>query len=222
MIPRRRKRGDDDAPAGAGWMVTFSDCMTLLLCFFVMLLTFSAFDENRLSHFFGSLKLMDHSSVFPPDEDLIRSVVPTSPHVVDRTPEGSDTPTDQFLKVLQSPQRSESLADTGAFRDRRVFYLPADELFWARGSGLTPSGREKLSLIAEMMKLIPSRVVVREIGDDGRARTDQAGLERSQAVVGFLAGKDVSRELLYISASGADAPSRAGLVEVSLLKGGMD
>ncbi len=28
------------------WMVTFSDCMTLLLTFFVLMLSFSSFDEK--------------------------------------------------------------------------------------------------------------------------------------------------------------------------------
>lgn len=222
MIPRRRRKSDDDAPAGAGWMVTFSDCMTLLLCFFVMLLTFSAFEENELARFFGAMKLMDYSSIFPPDEEIVKSLVPPREQVIDRTPEGSETPTEEFLQVLDRPQRSVDLTDTGAFRDRKVFYLPSDELFWAQGSGLTPSGRENLSLIAEMMKLVPSRVVVREVGTDGRVRSDRAGLQRCHAVVNFFAARNVSRDLLNISASRADTPGRAGAIEISLLKDSMD
>ena len=38
---------EEDGPPGAPkWMVTFSDCMTLLLTFFVLLLTFSSFDDK--------------------------------------------------------------------------------------------------------------------------------------------------------------------------------
>ena len=37
----------EEAPGGAPkWMVTFSDCMTLLLTFFVLLLSFSSFDDK--------------------------------------------------------------------------------------------------------------------------------------------------------------------------------
>ena len=36
----------DEAPGAPVWMVTFSDCMTLLLTFFVLLLSFSSFDDK--------------------------------------------------------------------------------------------------------------------------------------------------------------------------------
>ena len=47
---------EDDGPPGAPkWMVTFSDCMTLLLCFFVLLLTFSSFDDKAFRKLTTSL-----------------------------------------------------------------------------------------------------------------------------------------------------------------------
>ena len=36
----------DEDPGAPEWMVTFSDCMTLLLTFFVLLLSFSSFDDD--------------------------------------------------------------------------------------------------------------------------------------------------------------------------------
>lgn len=221
MTPRRRKKSDDDSAPGSGWMVTFSDCMTLLLCFFVMLLTFSAFDENRLSQFFSAFKLMNYNSLFPPDEEMVRSMIPPPDQVLDRTPEGSETPTDEFLEVIEKPQKSLNLTDPGAFSDRKVFYLLSSDLFWAQGSGLTPAGRSKLSLIAQMMKAVPSRVVVREIGSNGRVRGDRAGLERCHSVIDFFARQNVRRDLLNVSAGAAPA-KRANCIEVSLLKYGSD
>jgi len=38
------------------WMLTFGDCMSLLLCFFVMLMTFSTPDENKLMDVIGGLQ----------------------------------------------------------------------------------------------------------------------------------------------------------------------
>jgi chemotaxis protein MotB len=217
MAARRKKQAEEGAP-GQGWMVTFSDCMTLLLCFFVMLLTFSAFDQNKFARFAGALQLMDYHSLFPPDDTLVRALVPPPPQNVDRTPEGSETPTEEFLQIIDKPQKSMHLNDPGAFRSRKVFYLPSAELFWAEGSSLTPSGKQKLALIGELMKLVPSRVVVREVGSGGRPRSDLAGLHRCHAVTSFLAGRHVNEELLNVSASHAAPVTRGGCIEITLLK----
>ncbi len=39
-----------------GWMMTFGDCMSLLLCFFVLLLTFSTKDDAKLMDVMGLIK----------------------------------------------------------------------------------------------------------------------------------------------------------------------
>ena len=42
-----KRQSEDDEPAGAPlWMVTFCDSMTLMLTFFVLLFSFSSFNEN--------------------------------------------------------------------------------------------------------------------------------------------------------------------------------
>lgn len=48
---------DDDAPAGApAWMATFADLMSLLMCFFVLLLSFSEMDVLKYKQIAGSMK----------------------------------------------------------------------------------------------------------------------------------------------------------------------
>ncbi len=42
----RKQQEPDEAPGAPEWMVTFSDFMTLLLTFFVLLLSFSSFDDR--------------------------------------------------------------------------------------------------------------------------------------------------------------------------------
>ena len=45
----RKIRQEEQGPVGTpDWMVTFSDCMTLLLTFFVLLLSFTSFGEKTL------------------------------------------------------------------------------------------------------------------------------------------------------------------------------
>ncbi len=54
---------DDQSPAiaqdeeGGGWIMTFADLMSLLMCFFVLLLSFAEMDLNKFKAIAGSMKL---------------------------------------------------------------------------------------------------------------------------------------------------------------------
>ena len=54
-----RKRGSTEGSQSRGapeWVVTFSDMMSLLLTFFILLLSFSTLDNRRVREVLGSLK----------------------------------------------------------------------------------------------------------------------------------------------------------------------
>ena len=51
----KKKRGDGHA-GGHGWFVTFADLMGLMMSFFVMLVSFSTMDNNKLKIVAGSLR----------------------------------------------------------------------------------------------------------------------------------------------------------------------
>ena len=49
-------RGEDDEQSG-GWITTFADLMSLLMCFFVLLLSFAEMDLNKFKAIAGSMRL---------------------------------------------------------------------------------------------------------------------------------------------------------------------
>jgi chemotaxis protein MotB len=49
--------GGGDEDPGGGWIMTFADLMSLLMCFFVLLLSFAEMDLNKFKAISGSLKL---------------------------------------------------------------------------------------------------------------------------------------------------------------------
>ena len=66
------------------WMTTFSDCMTLLLTFFVLLLTFSSFDPVALRQLEGAIKFKSMSSIFDfrvKIDDTLIQLAPLNEHI---------------------------------------------------------------------------------------------------------------------------------------------
>ncbi len=48
--------GGGDEGGGAGWLATFADLMSLLMCFFVLLLSFAEMDVNKFKRLAGSMR----------------------------------------------------------------------------------------------------------------------------------------------------------------------
>ena len=47
---------DDDEGGGGGWLMTFADLMSLLMSFFVLLLSFSEMDVQKYKQVAGSMQ----------------------------------------------------------------------------------------------------------------------------------------------------------------------
>ena len=71
-MPGRKKKGDDEGGA-PGWIVTFSDLMSLLLTFFVLLLSFSTISEEDFND--AMMSVQGALGVF----DRFRSIVAPMP-----------------------------------------------------------------------------------------------------------------------------------------------
>ncbi|HBK85182.1 MAG TPA: flagellar motor protein MotB, partial [Firmicutes bacterium] len=54
MSKRRRRR--EDTPTAATWLTTYSDLVTLLMCFFVLLFSFSTIDAAKFKQVAISLQ----------------------------------------------------------------------------------------------------------------------------------------------------------------------
>lgn len=55
MIPRVERRRRTPRPAG-GWLITYADLMTILVCFFVLIISFSIQDQVKLEVVAGSMR----------------------------------------------------------------------------------------------------------------------------------------------------------------------
>ena len=66
----RKKRQEEQSPGSPAWLTTYSDLVTLLLCFFVLLFSFSTVDAQKfkaiMSSFQGTPGVLDGGTVMDP------------------------------------------------------------------------------------------------------------------------------------------------------------
>lgn len=182
----QKKQLQSDEPTGAPeWMVTFSDCMTLLLTFFVLLLSFSSFDDKV----FHRLKIIfcDALPVASPQEKPSKDALLEMMHVMptEELDKGSEHPT--LAKELEGYLKEDK--EPVDFHNRKVFLKPSKEVFWGKGTAISYQGRKTLASMAALLKEIPSRIVISENGRNSEQDNKQLGLQRAWAVMEYLTTK---------------------------------
>jgi chemotaxis protein MotB len=196
---RKKKQPESDEDQGAPeWMVTFSDCMTLLLTFFVLLLSFSSFDEDV----FDELKKIFTKAMLSVEEQSQEdndAFVPTKQIVAtEYHSEGSEKPTlvrgwDDNLKEETKPVD---------FHTRKVFLISSKKIFWGKGTAISFQGRKALSTMASFLKALPSRIVMTESGPEGDNDSKNLGLQRAWAAMEYLTtGQGLGKKQFSISAT---------------------
>jgi chemotaxis protein MotB len=198
MADTKKDAQSDEAPGAPEWMVTFSDCMTLLLTFFVLLLSFSSFDKEifrNLKVIFAkslpSVKQADNKNraAFLPSEEL---------ESTEELSKGSEKPT------LGRGNENHLKRETGSidFKSRKVFFISSKKIFWGKGVIISSEGREIMAVMASFLKKVPVRVVISENGWGDEEDSEQLGLRRAWAVMEYLTTRQgVDKNSFSISAS---------------------
>jgi len=202
----KRSGGHGEGGHSVGlWYVSFSDMITLLLSFFVILTTFSSFDSGSRKRFRGVIRSIGNYTIFPSPEGLKDSYLPALEGQIDWTEFGSEMPTGMEPREVQRPRKMPLITSTEAYHDRKSFYVPSSQMFWGKGSRLTPNGEAALRQIAQFVQMVPCQVIIREIVPDGAGNLELR-LERAWIMRSFVIDHaKLPKEWFNISAS-ASAP----------------
>ncbi|MBN1818907.1 MAG: hypothetical protein JW828_16205, partial [Sedimentisphaerales bacterium] len=164
-MPRQNRQTDEEGPPGApDWMVTFSDCMTLLLTFFVLLLSFATFDDETLPAlgraFQHALPSVGHSQKTEVDSIYEKEEAKNS-EKIDR---GTET-----KPLLQTPDNARPQAEQKPldFKNLKVFSVDSSRFFWGQAAAISAECRLVLDALAQFLHSQPSRVVISENGPPG-------------------------------------------------------
>jgi chemotaxis protein MotB len=214
-MPRKKQEVEEVIVRGAPeWMITFSDCMTLLLTFFVLLLSFAGFGEltlNGIGHAFGNaLSSVGSSKKFEEDSMM------ENPQVKHREKLTKGTE----VRTLVEEDNGNFMKEDKPldFRNLKVFTVPSTIVFWGSGSAITKTGREILDAFVIFLKSTPNRVVISENGPDAER---SLGLSRAWAVLEYMTTKKgLDKNAFSITASSTIRnPSKVRrMLELTLLE----
>jgi chemotaxis protein MotB len=157
-MPREKKTIQEDQPPGAPiWMLTYSDCVTLLLTFFVLLMSFSTFDDR----IFYKLKVIYSDAFYSIQtreaERRDSRINIELQNQIDRIDDGSNSPT---LDSLHSGALNETLTP---FENQKVFLIHSDKVFWGNAIALSSEGQEALKALAAFLHTVKGNIVISEI-----------------------------------------------------------
>ena len=182
---RKEKKAEVPEDEGEGvplWYISFADMATLLLAFFVMLTTFASFDSASVKKINGVFTSMSSYTIFP-TANAKDSMAPP-PGRANTSENGSEKTTGCEADQVANPQVIPFIAQSEAFKDRKVLYIPCGNLFWAGGATLQPQGQQSLLTLADFLRQMPCQVI---IGETGLGSGDEdARLKRAVAVLDFL------------------------------------
>jgi chemotaxis protein MotB len=209
MARIRKKSESDGSPSAPEWMVTFSDCMTLLLTFFVLLLTFSSFDDKTFRKMEHALAegLPSVGISVKRDREAFKAVEPIQHR--EELNKGNEKPTEDG-KVEANPIDAVDFPD---LQNRKVFIAQSDDIFWGSGTQISFKGRQILSNIAVLLMAMPNRIVVSENSfseDAGQVDAGRSlGLERAWAVIEYLTTRQGLEKARFSVSAASIVPDNA-------------
>lgn len=174
--PPEEPPGDEGLPA---WMATFADMVTLLLCFFVLLLSFAEQSEEKYRDALGSLKgAFGAKEIRAVSKDMaLFNTSPAAKELAARISHDERLLLGVVMRIksLLEDEPDEVKEGTGvaADRDGVVFSANSASLFTTGSADLTPESSRILDKVIEVLKDYKLNLVVRGHTDDRVISTKQ-------------------------------------------------
>ncbi len=204
----RKKKQDEGGGGAPEWLVTYSDLVTLLLTFFVLLLSMANMDKMKFNDALGSLKGAFGLSGSMGKMDL------TKPKVISFAPMDDDYTARLYQKINTALTRLRIDKDIDLVKDRGAVVLRIKEsiLFDSGATLLKPEAHPILRKIASLVKPLPLNVRIEGHTDDTPSGNPQLSnwdlsVQRAVSTLKFFASeKLIPLERLSAVGYGAQQP----------------
>jgi hypothetical protein len=205
----RKARKPDKGP-GQGWIVTFSDCMTLLLCFFVLLLTFSTFDKKEKIRIIGLFDTIRMCSIFRNRYSNSGATPPTQQEIM-QAPDGSERDPHMDIRPDERVYQPPPTDDQDHLKSKRTIFVPISRLFEEDTTTLRPDAKTTyLQTMYDYLELVDCMVVFNECRMDAPSRMQGPALDRCQALIDYFR-KEKNLPAERFSLGGTDMGDRSRL-----------
>ena len=208
----------------AAWMTSFSDLITLMLTFFVLLLTMSSMDDQSFQEAFGMFNgafgvLERHEQGTTSEEWLVPISAPLPEVLVDDLRDVVEKSVRDLLENLQ--KKLEIPPEPRAYRDLfEVVPIPggvevriaSSVLFDGRTAKLLPASIRLLEQVTLEVRAVNVQVLVRSWVPPLKDDRDEAwtlSLDRALAVVGEMS-REIDEKRLSLMGFGRGAPKKIG------------
>lgn len=166
-----RKKVTSGSP---GWMVTYADMMSLLLCLFIMILSFANVDSNTFKKNAGPINEAFGISKTTPD-----MVAPPTPNIITLNPFKTDPRTSEENRILLEIKQKmakeilASMIDMEVKDNMVIIRFPGSAAFPSGSADLVPEFLPTLTKIAEVLKGSKGRIIISGHTDDVPISTDR-------------------------------------------------
>jgi chemotaxis protein MotB len=210
----RRKKNQDGGGGDPSWLVTFSDLVTLLLTFFVLILSMSSMDKSiltRVNLFSNDIGFVTQRSAgrVPERIELLLKLLEEPQEVVNKP--------DRFKELLFHDQILPPEIDRSTLYENIIVMqepeglalILKDKLLFEEGrSDLTPTARQVLMAIYEVLAYSEADVNISGFSDDRESSGAQYRLSgnRALAVLDFFVQNELRQSRFSVSAYGPNLP----------------
>lgn len=199
---------------GERWLLTYSDLITLLLVFFIILYSISTTDARKFQDLTGALQEAFNNGAYqivtvngsPGTPRTAPPVTPPSPSVAEKRL------LQQFKQLLKMLGVQQDIATVGLSREGLVISLSGNLLFYPGGAQLQPKSLSLLGHIVGVLRHIPNQVRVEGNTDDqssgpGTASSNWAlSALRAVSIVEFMSSQGMAPTRLQAEGLGQYHP----------------
>jgi len=221
------KRKKDETPEGiAPWVLTYSDTMTLLLCFFVVLMSFSTIQESKFRQAMGSIQ--DYLGLLiSPNYSILNSNYSTSSSIAPKVEQKmkkaqgdhNDKLTESYLLTLKQDMKKDSdkkglggsVEYMNMLNSLRI-RVPSSVCFERGEFDISDHAKQFFAKVADLVKDLPYQITIEGHTDDTPIYSDkyrsnwELSFERAMVVLRYFNSLGISNSRLSVMAYGEFHP----------------